>query len=230
MSLRRQMLKACLGALLPRRALLVSGTSASGEVALTFDDGPHPDYTPRVLDELRRCNLRATFFVVGQRAVQHPKLVRRMVDEGHAVGHHSWLHTEPAETTVQELLTEVDACRDLLQRSLHVEGGLFRPPKGKLTLAKTLGLWSRGQSIVLWNVDPRDFAMSSTTEAQQWCDSYQPLAGDIVLLHDNRPFAAELIGPIAARVRPALQFATIADWLPPRRSPQVGTVPKEVMT
>lgn len=216
MNRNRQIMKRSFAAVLPRRALVVNGSRHSGSLALTFDDGPHAEYTPAVLDELQRLDVRATFFVVGQQAARHPELIQRILDEGHCLGHHSWFHTEPSRTTAEELLTEVDACREHLERTHGIHTTFFRPPKGALTAGKAIGLWLRSQTIVLWNVDPRDFAMISCSQARQWCEAYEPASGDIVLLHDNRPCAREMIAPIVERARPRLEFGTIADWIPDR--------------
>ena len=78
---------------------------------------------------------------------------------------------------------------------------LFRPPKGQLTFAKILGLWWAKQTVVLWNVDPRDFRMQDVRQMVSWCDTYAPQAGDIILLHDRFAFAAPAVPLIAERVR-----------------------------
>ncbi len=124
-------------------------------VCLTFDDGPHPEHTPRLLDALAAEHVKATFFVVGCRAQRYPDLVRRMVREGHDVGHHSYFHREPAATSCRSLMWEVDETVGLLRDEFGIHSTLFRPPKGVVTLPKLTGLWARGQTVVLWTVDAR---------------------------------------------------------------------------
>lgn len=188
MGLLRQFVKTSIETLLPREVFLTRGRSR--HISLTFDDGPHPEFTPRVLDALTASNLRATFFVIGQLAEQHPQLVRRMVDEGHEVGNHTWTHSEPQSTSTDVFLKEIRRTDELLHDLTGQECRQVRPPKGELSLGKLWGLLGMRRTIVLWNQDTKDYLMKSSAEMHTWCDSYRPHEGDIVLLHDNRPFAA----------------------------------------
>jgi peptidoglycan/xylan/chitin deacetylase (PgdA/CDA1 family) len=91
---------------------------------------------------------------------------------------------------------------------------LVRPPQGKLTLRKLLAAWKLGQTVVLWNVDPRDYR-ASPEERAEWAARYRPSAGDVVLLHDNRSASLDLL----QRMRPALariECGLIEDWLQPK--------------
>lgn len=184
----RQLAKSALTSLLPRSVFLTQ-SDAPG-IALTFDDGPHPEYTPRVLDVLAEAGVHATFFVVGQQVRQHPSLVQRMVNEGHDVGNHTWSHSEPSRTSTTQFLDEVRLTDAVVQEITQRECSLMRPPKGELTLGKLWGLVSMKKTIAMWNRDPKDYRMASGDEMSAWCAAYEPQRGDIVLLHDNRPYAA----------------------------------------
>jgi peptidoglycan/xylan/chitin deacetylase (PgdA/CDA1 family) len=184
---------------------------------LTFDDGPNPEHTPRLLDELQRHGVTATFFVVGGRAAKHPEIVRRIVAEGHELGHHSYLHSEPAQTSAATLMAEVRQSRELLEDITGQICDLFRPPKGQLTLAKLCLLWQARQTIVVWNIAPRDYLMTSTEEIEIWARNYYPAAGDLVLLHDNRPMGVKAVPHLAARAAErGLVFQHVSDWVPQR--------------
>src|SRR5690606_35220120 len=111
----RQVIRSAMTAALPRRRFIVRGPRSAQQVALTFDEGPHPEHTPRLLDELARHDIKATFFVVGREAERHPGIVERAAREGHAIGHHSWTHSEPSETPAPRLLDEVRRSIELLQ-------------------------------------------------------------------------------------------------------------------
>ena len=208
----RQLVKRALMTALPRAALLVQGP-ADGQVCLTFDDGPHPEHTPRLLDVLARLELRATFFVVGSRVALHRELVRRIVDEGHLLGGHSYTHGPPATTSALELGREVRRTADLLGETVGRVPTHFRPPHGKLTAAKLLALWSQRQSIVLWNVDPKDFACRDAGELAELFASRPLRGGDLVLLHDRAAHAAAVLPElVAAARRHGLGFATVDAW------------------
>lgn len=218
MSIIRQALKRTLTVALPERWWRVRGPYNCGKVALTFDDGPDPHRTSKILDTLQLYGARATFFVVGRKAAQYPDVIRRIADEGHDLGNHSYFHGEPSVTPPDQLLTEVKACRSLLKRLTNQQVSLFRPPKGELSLRKMLGLWHLHQSIVLWNVDSRDYTLSHAEQFEEWCRSYAPTSGDIVLLHDNRAITAEALPTLLDRVlQSGLGFCPISAW---SRSPQ----------
>lgn len=217
MSHLRQTLKTVLSDVLPRSWLLTRGPRLSlagvTEIALTFDDGPHPEHTPRLLDTLAAGGATGTFFVIGERAAKHPHLVRRIVDEGHELGNHSWSHSEPAQTSATRFLAEVARTRRCLQDLIGRDCRLTRPPKGALTIRKALGLWRQGQTIALWNADPKDFALRDAESLQKWLDEYRPSPGDIILLHDNHPFASMAVERLANDFDKALRFVRLSQWL-----------------
>jgi len=209
----RQWIRTTLARTLPRNWFLVAGPSWSNTICLTFDDGPHPEHTPRVLDALKEAGVVGTFFVIGERAEQYPDLVRRIVSEGHVLGHHSLTHSPPHETSSRQLLAEVQRTRDLLRELVGEAPILFRPPHGKLTARKFVRLWRAGLTIVLWNVDPRDYARQSEDELCDWFRANPLRAGDIVLFHDNQPHAAGVLGELVAMARERrLSFTTPLDW------------------
>jgi len=213
-SWKRQIARRCLAKMLPVRWLLVNGTRNSGTVCLTFDDGPHPDHTPRLLDVLKLHQVPATFFVVGARVAAYPAVVRRIVDEGHSVGHHSFYHGDPARTSARDLLDEVRRTDDVLTAVVGRCPTFFRPPHGKLTIGKTWRLWRAGQSIVLWNVDPKDWSCADARELHSRMKGRSLQGGDVLLLHDSHPHGAALVPELVAEAQcSGLRFATIPEWL-----------------
>jgi peptidoglycan/xylan/chitin deacetylase (PgdA/CDA1 family) len=99
-----------------------------------------------------------------------------------------------------KLINEVQQSCELLHRLTGIRSNLFRPPYGQLTLAKAGKLWADEQSIVLWNVDSRDYQMTDPAQLVQWAEMYQPKSGDIVLLHDSYPYATSSLASLARRV------------------------------
>jgi peptidoglycan/xylan/chitin deacetylase (PgdA/CDA1 family) len=210
----RQLVRGGLAAVLPRRWFLVRGSPRSRSVCLTFDDGPHPEHTPRVLDVLKAERLRATFFVVGREAERHPEVVRRIVAEGHELGHHSYFHGAPSRTSPGQLMDEVRRTRDVLARVAGRSPTLFRPPHGKLTSGKLLRLWQGGLTVVLWNVDPKDCYCQGPEELRDWFQARPLRGGDVVLMHDNKPHGAAVLSELIRETRRrGLAFATPLDWL-----------------
>jgi peptidoglycan-N-acetylglucosamine deacetylase len=157
--------------------------SSSGAVALTFDDGPQPGSTDRILDILAELDVRATFFCVGKNAEKHPELLRRVRSEGHAIGSHSYSHPHPAQLPLGALATEYRRGREVIAEILGEDVVLFRPPHGHLTAASALMVRAQGLRPWLWSVDPEDWRPGAVSE------HIQAVAGgargaDVVLLHD----------------------------------------------
>ncbi len=235
----RQLLKSLFTRVLPKSLLLTHGRGMSGggtdcfptiddgarqepdvgdvepriEIALTFDDGPHPEHTPRLLDVLAEAGLRGTFFIVGEQAEQHPQLIRRIADEGHELGNHTWTHGEPSQTSAAQFLNEVARTRRLIQDLTGRDCRMTRPPKGSLTIGKALGLWRQQQTIALWNIDPKDFSMADSSAMSRWADDYRPRSGDIVLFHDNHSRVIAAVEHLATNA--SLRFVTLSEWLHP---------------
>lgn len=180
-------------------------------VALTFDDGPDPTHTPLVLDELARLDVRATFFVVGERAREHPELVRRLLDEGHAVGSHSASHPDPWTLGTLALVGEYRAGRAHVEEIAGRRVDLFRPPKGHLDIRGALAIRIARLRPWLWTVDPEDWSPGIT--ADELVARLSDLeSGDVVLLHDglespldasalDRTSTVAAIDPVVRRIR-----------------------------
>ena len=217
-----QILRRVLTWTIPRRFMVFRGPAAGGKVCLTFDDGPDPLRTPVVLDILERFNAKATFFVIGQKSAQHPDVIRRILAEGHALGHHSFSHSPPEGTSAWQLIREIGQTDEVLRYSVPNGLKLCRPPFGKITVRKCFALWSKGLTIVLWNQDSKDYAAESATELRKNLLNFRPCAGDIVLLHDRIPATAAVLPELIATIRNAgLGFATVDDWFPQRAAAPV---------
>jgi peptidoglycan-N-acetylglucosamine deacetylase len=153
-------------------------------VALTLDDGPDIELTPRVLDVLRRADARATFFLIGSRAEQHPALVRRLVDEGHEVGNHLWLDERAAG------LSDAEFERKLLRTgqalSPIASACLFRPGSGFVSRAKVRIAQRHGYRCVLGSLYPYDAQLRSARWIT-WRLRTGTHPGAIVILHEGHP-------------------------------------------
>jgi peptidoglycan-N-acetylglucosamine deacetylase len=156
-------------------------------VALTFDDGPSPVYTPRILRTLRRLHVHATFFVIGYLAQAYPAIVREEQHLGMAVGNHTYNHPEvPPFAQLPRLLMrdEISLTAKVLAR-LGVRTDLFRPPAGSTSPAVEHVASALGERVVLWSVDPADWVVGSTAKeiAARVLSAVHP--GSIVILHDG---------------------------------------------
>lgn len=162
-------------------------------VMITFDDGPHPDFTPMILDVLRERGVKAVFFLIGEKAIENPQIVRRIVDEGHLIGIHSLRHT-PEFTISSKKLVKRDlvATKNILEELTGVKTKLFRPPYGVTNpsiggAVKELGLISVG-----WSLRSFDTISGHDTEKVLKRVEKGMHDGAIILLHDRMPDSAML--------------------------------------
>jgi len=127
------------------------------QVALTFDDGPS-EHTPLILDILKQYDVRATFFVVGINAERHPDMIKRIADEGHIIGNHTYSHSVWSSIkTPSHIATELDSTAHLIYRFSGVYSTLFRPPHGWDSPWMLRQCGKMGYTTVKWTVDPKDW-------------------------------------------------------------------------
>ncbi len=192
---------------LPRRLLpeaLVRRHGPAGRVHLTFDDGPDPVHTPAVLDRLRAAGVTATFFVIGQRAVEHPQLVARIVAEGHAVGNHTMTHPVwKPWAGVGSATRELHACQAAVRSASGVTPRVVRPPLGRVPPGFLLAARRLSLEVLNWSLDTGDWRCRSAADARQCAGETVRLvrSGDVVLLHDGPAALAVLdqLLPVLAR-------------------------------
>lgn len=150
-------------------------------IALTFDDGPDPLFTPRLLDLLDRYNARATFFMIGENAAHHREIVVRAASTGHAIGNHTWDHPAMPLVSSHERIAQIIRCQEALA---PFGQKLFRPPYGCQSLASRIDAARLGYQVVTWNLPPFDWLDRSAAEiAGFMLPRLKP--GAIVLLHDR---------------------------------------------
>jgi peptidoglycan/xylan/chitin deacetylase (PgdA/CDA1 family) len=196
-----------------------------GELALTFDDGPSPAWTPRLLDLLASHDLRATFFLLGSHAQAEPALARRIVEAGHLIGNHSWSHLNLALTPASRVREELAAASQTLEAIAGAPVRYFRPPYGArrpevLRIARSLGMVP-----VLWNAMTSDWKEPSADAiAERLTRRIDRLerrgrAANIVL-HDgshremaaNRGPSVAAAGQLIARYKGTHRFVTLDAW------------------
>ncbi len=166
------------------------GAGESHQVALTFDDGPDPKWTPKILEILKAAKVKAAFFLVGTNAEQYPALVRRIVEEGHEIGNHTYYHPNLALCWPEHIRLELNATQLLLETITGRSTTLFRPPyaadsnPSKLSELTPLNLaQDLGYLVVLENIDPQDWAKPGADIIVQRVKQ-QRRDGSIILLHD----------------------------------------------
>lgn len=204
-----------------RPVLAAAAAQAGARLALTFDDGPDPLHTRRVLDLLEARGHRATFFVIGARAEREPELLREIVQRGHALANHSYAHpyTLPFQTPAA-VAADLERAQAVLERASGVRPRWFRPPVGLLSPRVVAGARLAGVELVGWSATARDGARSATVDqcAARLLRAIAP--GAILVLHDaverggRAPLAAEVLSQVLdAMERAGLRSVTLDELL-----------------
>jgi len=190
-------------------------------VALTFDDGPHPEHTSRLLDVLRSERVRATFFVLGTQAEKNPDVLLRAAADGHQIGNHTYNHKDLTKLGPEQRGTEIERGAALIEDLTGLRPAVMRPPYGASNKAVQD---AADTPLILWQIDPRDW---STRDADK---SYEHVMvhvqdGDIILLHD----IYEATVDAAERLIPALKaqgyiFVTVDQLLDARGGAGPGEI------
>lgn len=153
------------------------------EIALSFDDGPHPRLTPIILDILEEYGIKATFFMVGENVKYYPDAARAVVEAGHELGNHTFSHRKFGRMTEHEMLDEISSCEDALASVSDSPVRFIRPPEGQMNQTMRRVIGTLDYRIILWDVDTRDWAHTPPAEiCRHILDTVQ--AGDIILMHD----------------------------------------------
>ncbi|GGA12945.1 hypothetical protein GCM10008018_67390 [Paenibacillus marchantiophytorum] len=173
------------------------GSSQEKKVALTFDDGPDTRFTPKVLDTLKANHVKATFFVLGVKASSHPDVIRRMVNEGHVIGNHSYSHANLPKLTVDKFQNQIMSTESVLQGLIGYAPKLIRPPYGAINEEQVRWVADHHYLIVNWNVDSLDWkSLSSDQVLSNIMQQTKP--GSIILQHSGGADSQDLSGTVQA--------------------------------
>src|SRR5580658_5835406 len=203
----------------------VDGASLNGRrcIALTFDDGPDPVYTPKLLDLLREKNVKATFFVIGKRADQHPEIVRRAWAEGHLIANHTWSHYSLfCFLTPRRLRTEIERGTESVRRSCGFRPRFFRSPVGLRHPLLEPYLKDAGLEYVSWTIRTRDTLTANSSVLARRI--LKAASGDIILLHDHLPGGADAMLEVLPRVIDELRERGLQFVLAGPRADSGGTL------
>ena len=159
-------------------------------VYLTFDDGPIPEVTPKVLAILDRYHIKATFFMVGENIDKHPDIFAQVVQAGHAIGNHTYNHLKGWCTPFHQYMANVAQWKNAVNRQSIVprqssNRQLFRPPYGKATLRQRIALHRLGYRLIYWDILTRDYEATRTPQAMLEQIQRETRPGSIINFHDS---------------------------------------------
>ncbi|MCI8589767.1 MAG: polysaccharide deacetylase family protein [Clostridiales bacterium] len=199
-----------------RSDAVVSFPNTENKIALTFDDGPHPQYTEEILDILAENDIKATFFIIGQNAEKYPEIVQRIVNEGHEIGNHTYTHPHMRATSKEKLNEEIEKTEKLLEGICSYKPVLFRPPEG--FCCSTVENCAKGYHyhIMLWDIDTCDWAHNSVGNIVKTVVG-KAKTGDIILCHDfvtkPSPTPEAILQFIPRLKAKGFEFVTVSELL-----------------
>ncbi|MEN3940747.1 polysaccharide deacetylase family protein [Prosthecobacter sp. SYSU 5D2] len=183
-------------------------------VAMTFDDGPHPSLTPKLLDILKERNIKCTFFVIGKQVKMYPAIIKRMIAEGHEVANHTWTHASLTSRSDAQIRSELQQSEDALVSVANYRPQLIRPPYGAInTRIKQLMFSEFGYSTIMWSVDPQDWRRPGVSVVtSRLVNGAHP--GAIMLAHDIHPPTIQAMpGMFDQLLAKGYQFVTVSQLL-----------------
>jgi len=171
-------------------------------ICVTFDDGPHIDNTPRILDILKRHDCKAVFFIIGELAEKNREIVNEIVAQGHQVGNHSYSHTPVKDLTLTGYLKDIKKCNKTLNEILGTSCRyIVRPPYGYLNPFATFWLLLSGYQIMMWTHDSNDSYVHSASELLEEVNKINLSSGNILLMHDDYSHTLEALDQILISIK-----------------------------
>ena len=210
-------------AVMVRKNTIYRVNSADKLVALTFDDGPSPVWTPQILDELNKAGIKATFFMVGEHAEKYPAVAQRVAKEGHEIGNHTYDHHVLLYYKPEELKDEISHAERVIKNVTGVTPKYFRPPKAWLTQKEKVIIDQMRYKVILWSLNSKDWVGFDDKYIIRYIlHNIRP--GDILLFHDSggtftseggdRSETVRAIGRLVEKLRErGYKFVTISELL-----------------
>lgn len=161
--------------------------NTQNKIYLTFDDGPTPEITEWVLEELKKHNVKATFFCIGNNIQKHPELFQKVINEGHVIGNHTYDHMNGWKTETETYLENISLCDKQIQKSSieNLQSKIFRPPYGKIKTAQAKIVRRLGYKIIMWDVLSADFDQTITPEKCLENVISNVKSGSVIVFHDS---------------------------------------------
>lgn len=202
-------------------------------IALTFDDGPNATLTPKLLDLLAARHLKATFFVVGQNAADHPDILKRAVREGHEIANHSWSHPNLGKMSDEAVRRELQKTDDAIVAAIGKRPTLMRPPYGSITAQQKRWIHAEfGYRVIIWDVDPLDWKRPGPAVVTSRILK-ETHAGSIILAHDIHPPTIDAMPATFEQLQKkgfksvtVTELLAMATPLPPKPTPTPSTAPR----
>ena len=192
-------------------------------VAFTFDDGPHPNVTPRILQTLKEYNIKSTFFMLGNQVEKYPDIAKQVADNGHEIGNHTYNHPNLRKLSNEEMMEEIRSTNEIITLTTGEEPTLLRPPYGIYTNEVLNYATTNGYSTILWSVDSLDWK-SKDASAINSVVTQHTTNGSIVLMHDIYAETADALPQLIQSLQMnGYEFITVSELLSIQQPSSNGT-------
>lgn len=192
----RNTIKNMLGMLLPK-VIITNGKRSSNKISLTFDDGPHPENSSKILDILEKHNVKATFFLMGEECAQNREVVLSMHNKGHQIANHGTKHFDVSDVSLTDYISDVSICQNVMR---NITGNkvnkYFRPPYGAVNLLSLIRLILNGYKFVFWTTDSDDSFISQPDKLLNNIKSKDIKGGDILLFHEDYDQTVKILSEV----------------------------------
>jgi peptidoglycan-N-acetylglucosamine deacetylase len=200
--------------------IIKKGNISNKMIALTFDDGPDEDFTPQILDILKKYNIKATFFVVGQKVGWYPEVVKRASEEGHDIGNHTFSHINICKSSNEKISEEINKTQKIVKDLIGKEPTLFRPPYRAINENLFNVIKSKDMKVVLWSdLDTKDWSNPGVYNIVKEIES-KSSNGTIILLHDynkirnNKSQTIQALDEVIPKMQSlGYEFVTISEMI-----------------
>lgn len=197
-------------------------------LAISFDDGPHPELTPKLLDILKARGVRATFYVIGRNVQAYPEIARRIVAEGHEIANHTWSHPSLSKIGAAKVGQEIRRTTETIKEVTGVTPTTMRPPYGATNAAINRRMNEEfGLRVAMWSVDPQDWKYRNAQRVSNHLTT-QAKAGDILLAHDiHASTIAAMPSALDALLAKGFRFVTVAEIMAMDEAPPEAMAMRE---
>lgn len=165
-----------------------------GYIYITFDDGPHPENTPKILDVLDKYDSKATFFMLGHEMEKYPEIVKDVISRGHTLGYHSYDHSSMKAISASAIFQDLNYAK-VLSKKFNYNIKIYRPPYGDLSIAGIIWIIFNNWKIIMWSKDSRD-SFDSKDDVVANVSTNKLSGGEILLFHDDYTNTAEILNDI----------------------------------
>jgi peptidoglycan/xylan/chitin deacetylase (PgdA/CDA1 family) len=198
----------------PKVPFISNGPENGKKIALTFDDGPTPGVTDRILDVLKERGVHATFFMIGSRIAADPDLARRVLAEGHEIGNHTYTHTKLTTLPDEKVAGEIELTRRILRDQLAYTTKWLRPPFGAFRQNQAAVAAKAGLGVVLWSIDSNDWSQPGEERiVEKVLEQVKP--GAIILCHDVHAQTVSALAPLLDGLfAQGLELTTLSGLIP----------------